>query len=422
MSSNYTGLREKIDGIKERLNGCAKTLEGIEPEEMEKYENPQYRMWSGNIGDLEEFTARLEEWLNQPRVAEAKRYMSDLTKWSESQEKISLKEIEKDWKFLSDNVEKIKGVHKQIGDIGYESIKKKTSTWVLRRVIEKDIERAKNWATNANKFTNTLKQLEDKKVESNLGKQVKKDAVDELLKAISFDKDNEDEIIRYQELIDKAENMIKNKPEEISEKAVMKTYDVKKKDMEIEENLSTVSEVIEEIKNHLINLEWVEEITNFKDYNWVWKEKQSAIKKDDVENIFKVLGVAKQKANKWKDFTKKRINNSLSRAERMEKNVGKEALKKKFKSIRGQAEGINWDKPDVESLHKIVSQIDTLRRQLREELTKKLQNEDAISIIEEPEIIENLGRKKGWDFDRFFKALDVVLRNGIIDIRMVEEK
>lgn len=422
MSSNYAELREKIDGINERLNGCAKTLEGIEPEEMGKYENPQYRMWSGRIKDLEVFTARLEEWLNQPLVAEAKRYMSDLKKWSESQEKVSPKEIEKDWKFLSDNVEEIKNIHKKIGDIRYESIKKKTSTWVLSRIIEKDIERAKNWATNANKFTNALKQIEDKKVQSDLGKQVKKDAVDELLKTASFDKDNEDEITQYQELIDKTENMIKNKPKEISEKAVMKTYGMKKKVMKIEENLSTLSEVIEEIKNLLINLEWVEEFTNFKDYNWIWKEKQGAIKKNDVENIYKALGVVIQKANKWKDSTKKGINNSLSRAERMAKNVGKDNLEKKFKSLRVQAEGINWDKPDVESIHNIISQLDTLRKQLREELTKKLQNEDAILIIEEPEIIENLGRKKGWDFDRFFKALEVVLRYDIIEIRMVEEE
>jgi hypothetical protein len=421
MSPNYTELREKIEGIKERLNGCAKTLEGIEPEEMEKYENPQYRMWSGNIGDLEEFTDRLEEWLNQPRVAEAKRYLSDLKKWSESQEKISLEEIEKDWNFLSDNVEEIKGIHKQIGDIGYESIKEKTSTWVLRRIIEKDIERAKIWAFNANKFTNALKQLEDKKVESNLAEEVKKDAVDELLKVTSFDED-EEKIIRYQELIDKAENMVKNKPEEIGEKAMIKTYRVKKKDMEIEEDLSTLSKVIEEIKNHLINLEWVEEITNFKDYNSVWKEKQSATKKNDAEDISNALGVVVQKANKWKDSTKKRINNSLSRAERMAKNIEREDFKKKFISLRGQAEVINWDKPDVESLHNIVSQIDTLRKQLREELTKKLQNEDAISIIEEPEIIEDLGQKNGWDFDRFFKALEVILRSGIIEIRMAEEK
>lgn len=422
MSSNYTELREKTVEIKEKLNACAKMFEEIKPEEKGKYENPQYRMWSGEIKDLEGFTTRLEEWLTQPLVAEAKRYLSDLEKWSGSQEEISLEKIEKDWKFLSDNVEEIKDIHKQIGDIGYESIKKKTSTWVLSRIIEKDIERAKNWATNANKFTNALKQIKDKKVGSNLAEEVKKDTVDELLKVTSFDKDNEDKIIRCQELIDRDEDMIKNKPKEINEKAVLKTYCTKKKDLEIEENLSAISEIIEEIKDHLINLEWVEEFINFKDYNMVWKEKQNAIKRNDLENISKALEDAVKKANNWKDSKKKEINSALSRAERMAKNVKKEEFKKKFTSLKEQTRVINWDKPDVESLHKIVSQIATLRKQLREELIEKLQNEDAILIIEEPEIIENLGQRRSWDFDRFFKALEVVLRNGIIEVRMVEEK
>ncbi|PIZ12812.1 MAG: hypothetical protein COY53_08060 [Elusimicrobia bacterium CG_4_10_14_0_8_um_filter_37_32] len=424
MLLSYTELREKTNKIQERLNACAKMLEGIKPEEIGKYENPQYHMWSGEIKDLEGFTERLEEWLNQPPVAEAKRYLLDLKKWAESEEKISLEEIEKDWRFLSDNIEEIKEIHKQIKDIGYESIKKKTSTWVLRRVIEKDIsEKAKNWATNTNKFANGLKQIEDKKMESNLAEEVKKDIIRELFKIDSFDKNNKKIIENYHELIDRTENMIKNKPKGISEKAVIKTYDIKKKDMGIEENFSTVSKIIEEIKGHLINLEWVMEFTNFNDYNRVWREKRDAIKKNDLETISKALDDATQKANCWKNSKKKEMNNALSRIERMEKNVEKEELNKKFTSLRGQVEVIDWKKPNVESLHNIASQLDTLRKQFREELIKKLQNnEDAASIIEEPEIIEDLGQKKGWGFDRFFKALEVVLRSGVIEIRMVEEE
>jgi len=48
-------------------------------------------------------------------------------------------------------------------------------------------------------------------------------------------------------------------------------------------------------------------------------------------------------------------------------------------------------------------------------------NEDAILIIEDPEIIDNMGEKMGWNFERFIKALEVVLRYGLIEIRAVEE-
>ncbi len=190
MSADYTQFKEKTEEIKKKLNACADTLEIVKPEEKEKYENPQYRLWSGDIKDLEGFTIGLEEWLNQPLVAEAKRYLLDLKKWSESPEKISLGEIEKDWRFLSDNVREIKDIHMQIRDIGYESIKKKISTWSLGRINEKDIEKAENWAINANKFTNSLKQLENNKTESKLAEKVKRDSINELLKITSFDKDN----------------------------------------------------------------------------------------------------------------------------------------------------------------------------------------------------------------------------------------
>jgi len=168
MLPRYAGLSGKTKEIERKLDMCRETLEGIEPVEKMKYENPQYRLWSGDIKALEGFTDRLEEWLSHPLVAEAKRYLSDLRKWSEPLPKSSLEEVEKDWRFLSDSVEGIKEIHKQIEDVKCAAIKKEASTWTLKRITEKDIERAKNWAINANKFANGLKQLEDKAVESKL--------------------------------------------------------------------------------------------------------------------------------------------------------------------------------------------------------------------------------------------------------------
>ncbi|MGB2841216.1 MAG: hypothetical protein WBC40_01870 [Halobacteriota archaeon] len=422
MSSNYIELHDQIEEIEGKRNKCAEKIEEITLEERRKYEKPQYRMWSGDVKDLEGFTNRLEEWLNQPSVAEAKRYLLDLKKWSESPEEISLEEIEKDWKFLSDNLDDIKDLYKQVEDIGYENIKKKTSSWILARTIEKDIERAMNWATNANKFATSLRQFEDKKVGSNLAEKVKKDAIKELLVVISSDRDNTELISQNQELIDKSETINKNKPEEINEKAVLKTYSTENKGREIEETLSIISEIIGGIKGYLINLEWVEEFTDFKDYTTVWKTKQNALKENDLRSIHSSLEKTLKKANYWKESKKKGINEALLRTERMANNVEKEDLKNTYILLREQVEVINWNKPDLESLFEIISGIDDLREKLRKELIERLQNEDATSIIEEPEIIEDLGRKQGWDFDRFFKALEVVLRNGIIGIKAMEEK
>ena len=420
MLSNYTDLDEKTREIKKKLDTCAEMLGGIEPGEKRKYENPQYRLWSSNIKDLEEFTVRLEEWLSHPLVAEAKRYLSDLRKWSETSEKVSLEETERDWRFLSDNVEEIKEIHKQIGDIGYESIVKKTSTWVLVRIIAKDIEPAKNWATNANRFANRLRQIEDKKRESKLADEVKKDTVKELLKKISsFDKDNKEAIEEYQELIDKAENIVKNKPAEIEEKAILKTYGAGKG---VESSLPTIGVEIERIRTFLINLEWLKESTSFKDFNKLWTEKQTAIKKNDLESIAEALESIRQRANQLNQNYKRLIMTDLARIERMSKSSQEDNLKREVISLKEREQGIDWTKPNLSLVSEVASQIAKLREQFQKELRRRLQNEDAILMIEEPEIIQDLGKKKGWDFERFIRALEVILRSGLIEISAVEEK
>lgn len=416
MVANYTELKEKIGKIKEKLETCADNLEGVKPEEKEKYENPQYRLWSIDIKDLEGFTLRLEEWLNQPLVAESKRYLLDIKEWAELSGKILLEEIEDDWRFLSDNVREIKDIHKQIGDIEYESIKKKITVWVLERIREKDIEKAKKWTTNANKFTNNLKQFKNKKTESRLAEKVKSDSVDELLKITSFDKDNSEEIKKYEGQINAAENVVKTRPSEIKEEAILKTYNNKK----IEERISVIQAETNTIRTLLINLEWVEEFSGFENYK-LWSGKQAAIKKDDLESIKSGLEDTQQQADSWKDARKEEIESAGIRIEKMANSVKEKNLKKDFVTLREKIRGINWTKPDLKSLCDISSQQDDLRKQLHEELIKKLRNKDAISIIEEPKIIKDLGRMKGWDFEKFFTALKIVLSNGLIEIKEVEE-
>ncbi len=418
MLSNYSNLLREIEGMKEKLEQCAKKLDEIKPEEMEKYENPQYRMWSGDIKNIEEFVNRLEEWLEEPRAAEAKKYLLDLKEWAENKE-VSLEEIEKDWKFLSNSVDDIKDIHKQIQSISYASIKKKTANWVLNRIAEKDIEKARIWAINASKFSNDLKKLEGKEVKYDLAEKVKRDAISELLsKVTSFDEDKSKEIAQYNKLVDRADEIVETMPKEITEEVVAKTYRIKREEG-IEKSLDTISEIIETIKTNLINIEWVIEFTNFKnfeDYSEIWKEKQNAMKKGDLEAISKALSGVIRKANSWKESKIKEINNALSKIERMVQSVEKNELKQAFEKLNKQARSIDWDKPDVHIIFEIITQANSLAKKIRDELVEELQNKDAISILEEPEIVKDLGKSKGWDFDRFFEALRIVLMKGLIEI------
>lgn len=420
MSLSYADLNEKITGIKQRLDACANKLEGIEPAEKAKYENPQYRLWTGDAKDLEEFSVRLEEWLSQPDVSEAKRYLADLGKWSNSQEKIPVEKIEGDWEFLASNIEGIREIHKLIGGIDRTAIKGIVSTWSIKRIIEKDIEHAENWASNAHKFAAYLRQIESTEVESNLAMRTKEDSVKALLKISSFDKDNKETIEKYEDLIKKAENIIEYKPAEVEERAVLQTYE--KADSEVETKLSTVNEGMETIRGLLIDMEWIKQSSVLKDYNNLWNEKTAAIKESDLEGIANALKNVQQKANQWKKARQQEIEADFLRIQRMAKSIEENKLKTETISLGEEIRNINWNKPDLKSVSNILSKMNDLRNRLQEELRKKLQDRDAISIVEEPEIIKDLAKNKGWDFERFIKALEVVLRNGLIEIEPKEGK
>lgn len=413
---SYEEINGDLKTIKENLEICLNNVNRITPSERTNYENPQYRMWSGNIKNLKDFTNKLEEWLNHPLVAEAKRYLLDIKSWSRSEKEIILDDIEKDWKFLSDNVKEIKEIHNKIDDIRYETIKKKASTWVLNRIIEKDISRAKNWAINASMFSENLEEIEGYEVNSKLAEEVKNDVIEKLSEIESFDEGHEDMIKQYQDSINDAEDIVEDRPKEINEQAIFNTYKIKKKDKEIEDNLYEISEEIERIKDKLIDLEWVKKITNFKNYNKIWLDKQNSIKKRDLEKIVEALNSTQQKANKWKDTQKREIENVLIRLERMSKSVEDEKLKKEVGAISQKIQSIDWNKPNVNFLYNVVSQMEKVREKLRDELIKIMKNKDAITIIEYPGIIEDLGKKKGWNFDRFIDALEIVLRDGLIEI------
>lgn len=106
----------------------------------------------------------------------------------------------------------------------------------------------------------------------------------------------------------------------------------------------------------------------------------------------------------------------------MSRSSENENTTKSIGALDEKKQGIDWDKPDLKALSEIMSESNHLKKQLREELLRKLQNDDAILIIEEPEIIEDFGKREKWEFERFLKALEIVLVNGLIAIRAVEEK
>ncbi len=418
MSEIYAESKEKIDDVRETLLAQARRLEEITSGDKTRYTNPQLRIWSGDIGDLAEFANGLEEWLSEPQVAEARRLLLELVKWAEAADKFTIEDVYQDWRFLSDNVLTIEDIHRDIGTIQYDGIKKRVASWVLSRIIEKDLDYASKWAGNARQFADKIKSLESTLVESKLADVVRKDAIKELLKVVSYDKDNEELVEGFRQLIERAEELIRNRPQEIREKAILNTYKINN---EIEDSLNKMSEDLGNIRRLLVDLEWVRDFSGFDDYNNLWSKKNAAYRENDLGSICKELNSLLLSANMWKNNVKRHIDSTVAKVRRMSKSLPEGDTKSNITAIEPKINSINWSKPDLELLLEVSNKTGELLKQLRAKLVEKLQNEDAILIIEAPEIIDNMGEKMGWDFERFIKALEVVLRYGLIEIRAVEE-
>jgi len=171
----------------------------------------------------------------------------------------------------------------------------------------------------------------------------------------------------------------------------------------------------------LVDLEWVREFADFRNYSVLWVKKRNALEKDDLASIYHALETAGKTANDWKDTRRREIDSTFAKIRRMSRSIDITDLAKGVSLIEEKRSDINWNKPRLESLSEVLSRMDSLNSHLRGELIRKLQSEDAISILEEPDIIEDLGEGKGWDFERFIRALEIVLRNGIIEITAMEE-
>ena len=356
--------------------------------------------------------------MSEPQVAEARRLLLELVKWAEAADKFTIEDVYQDWRFLSDNVLTIEDIHRDIGTIQYDGIKKRVASWVLSRIIEKDLDYASKWAGNARQFADKIKSLESTLVESKLADVVRKDAIKELLKVVSYDKDNEELVEGFRQLIERAEELIRNRPQEIREKAILNTYKINN---EIEDSLNKMSEDLGNIRRLLVDLEWVRDFSGFDDYNNLWSKKNAAYRENDLGSICKELNSLLLSANMWKNNVKRHIDSTVAKVRRMSKSLPEGDTKSNITAIEPKINSINWSKPDLELLLEVSNKTGELLKQLRAKLVEKLQNEDAILIIEAPEIIDNMGEKIGWDFERFIKALEVVLRYGLIEIRAVEE-
>lgn len=418
MSNNYTELKDKIDNVRNTLQEKVTHLGQITPQDRATYPNPQLRMWSGDIRALSDFATGLDEWLREPQVAEARRLLLELARWAEGADRLQSDDVYRDWRFLSDSVSTIAVIHQDTGTIPYDGIRQRVASWVINRIIEKDLESASRWASNARQFGRKVADLESTKVASRLADEVKKDSVRALLEVTSYDKSNDELVEEYVRLMTEADELVTNRPQEIGEKAILNTYRI---DDEIEGSLNTVSQLLGSIRKLLVDLEWVIDFRGFDDFKPLWSRKKAACRANDLARICDQMKSLAGAAGVWKSNVKRRMEDAVAKARRMSRSLSEGDSRNATAAVEQDVNSIDWTKPDLKSLLAISGAIDELLKGLRSKLVEKIQNEDAIFLVEDPEVIADVGDKMGWDLDRFMKALEVVLRYGLVEIRAKEE-
>jgi len=328
-------------------------------------------------------------------------------------------EVASDWRFLTENVERIKCIHTKIGGTVPDKIQRRIAEWSVKRIVQKDIERAEIWAENAYRFGQQVEQVASQRLASKFTTKVKNDLVRKLLETSSFDSDNNEIVGEYGHLIERASELSSNKPTAIRDDAMRSTYKAYKV---IEEGISAVSAQMDTLRELLIKLEWVIESDGSKDYLTIVKAKKQALKRNDLNTIVDSLRNVERKAIVWKNDREKELLRSIATIERMARSLGDNKATSKVEMLATRINEINWNKPIPEAVVDALNETASLKAELRQNLVSRLKNEDAIYIIEEPNIVRDLGAEVGWDFNRFLSALSAVLRNGLIEIAVVENK
>jgi hypothetical protein len=176
------------------------------------------------------------------------------------------------------------------------------------------------------------------------------------------------------------------------------------------------------VRKLLVNLEWIIKNSNLTNYSELWANKQSAFKAKNLDNIIQILDGLEKKSAGWKTSQKDEIGTILAKLNRMSKSLRQDELSIEIQSIETKIRSIDWNKPDVVLVQTIFENAKIILEKMRAEILGRLKNQDAMSIVENPEIITDMGEALQWPFDRFIKALGLALQEGLIEIEAVEKK
>lgn len=368
-----------------------------------------YILWSGSVTQLGDFASKVKEWLDLPYVTISKSKLTQIFYYLTDTSNIDLTEIMKDDLFLSANCNAIEELSEILSGINFKTIKSVASAYVLERVIEKDLNKANKWANNAKHYSDALNKLCKIKIVSIAGEKMLKILCDELVKLDSFSEIGD--LSDWKEKIIDIDKSIANLPDEITEEQVINFLE-KSKDSEKIKLLEKIVDYITKVRSYLSNVIWVKnENVHNKDYASLRTEFRRIVSLDNLYSVLIELGSFEKKVQEYTNSVEGKTKARLQMVDNVTKALNDESKIREFHELRGNLplpESIFKDPVNFESK---IKELTSLLRNSVEELTKKINNSDAVKIIKSPKkAIETI------EPERLSEALSILIKEGIVSI------
>lgn len=413
METKINSLLEELEGLKDQLLKNKERINLRINEGKTADKNASYLIWSGSLEDLLLFGNRVKEWLDRPYVTEAKRNLTAIIQMTNDNLEQEIKEILKDDRFLSANHVTFADLRDNISRIHDATIRTGVSKYVVNRIREKDLDKAYSWANNAMNYSNSLDSLKETKLSTEGGMRALDLLCSELSKVTSFHE--EKDLSGWAKKLTEVDQVIKNRPNEITEQQIM-NYLVTTKPSDISEMFDSLMSIIEEARTLLSKVAWInDERVKDEDYAALRKEFTGIAKSDSAWAALQKLNNLDSKVSSFITNTQEKTKSLQQVVGNLIKAIKDETISNKFTALKNEIpmpESIYGSFYDFENT---ISKIRSLQAECQKKLRERLKDPNAIALLQSP--TESI---KKMNYEEISKAILVLINEGILEITAEE--
>jgi len=398
--NNYQNEVQKLHDLSSELNNLKEKLEQEPTSELGGHPP----LWSGEIQDLGSFTNELREWLDEPKLKEAKDIIKKFQLICEDKRNFPFDDNKSYFISILDILTQGKDI---LSNIDNDNIKQEASRAILDRIFQQteeeelkiEIDKIREFWDG---FNDKIGNFDTK--DNDFIEEVKNDGIENLIKSLKtgFNGDEINDVYLKMEKAKKLREVLK----EIDSRALLSEYKKKK-------DIDGIWDISNEIRKKLdiTNVDvvgipedrkiFVELVNCMNSRNNALQESDLIGIKKKLDNIFGDLKIWGEKVNRFMDMDITQldtwfiaIGNYKNNSKRIQEITFKiTELKRKFASLRFD------DVKDsrTKELYDVFEEYYKLRRDV-EDIFKDLLSDDAIAILNNLSNLEKLRREKGDTF------------------------